>query len=167
MENKPYIITEVEADELISCIKELQTEKIRFEKIAAERIATIENALNIGAGKRDNEIQFIKDQLRHFFNSVERKQTKTQESYNLLSGRLVMKKPTYKIAHDDVKLLEWAEQNGQHYVEVKQVSKLNWADMKKDLVISNGLILNKVTGESLEAIGLTIEEVAESFEVKN
>lgn len=161
-----YEITDTQADDLITEIKALQEEKQRYELIATQQIQVITDKLQAKHKYIESSIQFNKDQLRAFFTTITPKDTKTQQSYNLLSGKLVMKKPTYKIAHDDIKLLEWAEQNGQHYVEVKQVTRLDWKGFKENLVITNGMIVNKVTKEILEGIGLTIEEVSESFEVK-
>ena len=166
MEKELYQMTDVQADEMLEQVMDLRSEKGRFETIAAGKIGIIQEDLLHKTEKLDNQIQFMKDQLRAFFLTVDRKQTKTQESYSLLSGRLILKKSTQKIYHDDAKLLEWAEQNGQHYIDTKQVSKLNWTEFKKDLSISNGMIVNKVTQEVLEGIGLTIEDVPESFDIK-
>ena len=162
-----YDITELQADELITDIRELEADKERFANIARGRIENIQSALEIQINHINNEIQFNKDQLRAFFTTVNKKETKTQESYSLLSGRLVMKKATTKLKHDDKKIAEWAAVNASEYITIKSTSILNWTEFKKDLVIVNGALMDKVTGEILENIeGLLIEEVKESFEVK-
>lgn len=109
----------------------------------------------------------MKDQLRAFFNTVKSKETKTQRSYSLLSGKLVMKKASRKIVHDEEELLEWAEQFATSYVEVKEVKKLKWAEFKKDLSIESGMLIRIDTGEIMEGTsGLYTEEVKESFDIK-
>lgn len=165
--NDLRVLTEIEADEMITNIRELVQEKNRFEVIATGKIENIKEQLERKTEVIDKEIEFMKSQLRSFFNTVERKSTKTQESYSLLSGKLIMKKPTVKIAHDDNKILEWAKENASDYIKQTIVNKLDWATFKKDLDINGTKIVNKATGEVLEGVeGLAIEQVNESFEVK-
>ena len=167
MEKELYAISDTQADDLITEIKALQEEKQRYEVIASQQIQVITDKLQAKHKYIESSIQFNKDQLRAFFLTVERKSTKTQESYSLLSGKLVMKKATTKITHDDAKLLKWAEENGQNYIISTQTSRLNWTGLKSDLSISNGMIVNKSTSEVLEGIeGLSLEEVKEQFEIK-
>lgn len=164
--NDLNILSEIEADEMITSIRELVQEKNRFEVIAAGKIENIKEDLSRKTERLENEIQFMKDQLRAFFNTVERKSTKTQESYSLLSGKLVMKKPTVKIVHDDVKILEWAKENASEFVNQTIVNKLDWKGLKEVLDINGTEIINGATGEVLEDIGITVEQVAESFDIK-
>lgn len=163
-----YDITELQADELITEIRELEADKVRYTNIARGKMENIQADLLRGTEGIDRCVQFNKDQLRAFFTTVNKKETKTQESYSLLSGRLIMKKATTKLKHDDKKIAEWAEVNASEYITIKSTSVLNWTEFKKDLVIVNGALIDKVTGEVLESIeGLMIEEVKESFEVKS
>lgn len=158
-------ITDVEADNMLSDLKDLQADKERFEMIAKARIDRIRNDLNLKAKNIDSSTQFIKSQLQAYFLIVPKKATKTQMTYSLLSGKLIMKKPTIKIQHDDKKILEWAKDNASEYV--KQEPKLEWSKMKADLEIDGTTLVNKVTGEELTDIdGLSLEEVGEIFEVK-
>jgi hypothetical protein len=159
--------TELQADELITSIKDFQIEKERFQTIADGRIKNIQEDLKRKNEIIDNSTQFMKDQLRAFFNTVKSKETKTQRSYSLLSGKLVMKKASRKIVHDEEELLEWAEQFATSYVEVKEVKKLKWAEFKKDLSIESGMLIRIDTGEIMEGTsGLYTEEVKESFDIK-
>ena len=162
-----YTLTELQADELITSIKEMQEDKARFEAIAKGKIESIQNDLKYKSKVLDEQMQFSKDQLRAFFNTVKSKETKTQRSYNLLSGKLIYKKASQKIAHDDEKLEGYLFQHAGNFLKETTTSKVDWAGFKKELDISNGMITNKTTGEVLENVqGLSIEEVNESFEVK-
>ena len=161
------MITDIQADELLEEVRELKHEKSRFETIAAGKIGIIEEDLKHKSDKIDKQIQFMKDQLQGFFTTVDKRDSKTQQSYNLFSGKLVMKKATQKIAHDDVELLAYAIRNKMDYVKQSTVYKLDYTEFKKDLVISNGMIVNKSTNEILEGVnGLSIEEVSEQFDIK-
>ena len=162
-----YQLTELQADELITSIKELQEDKKRFEKIAAGKIESIQNDLKYKSKVLDEQMQFSKDQLRAFFNTIKSKETKTQKSYSLLSGKLIYKKPSQKIAHDDTKLEGYLFQHAGNFLKETTTTKIDWAGFKKGLTITNGSIMNKATGQVLDNMeGLSLEEVAESFEVK-
>jgi len=162
-----YKMTDFEADNLVTSIKMAEQEKLRFNKIAKDKIQNVELMLADKINTLDGEIQFKKDQLTAFFLTVDKKDSKTQQSYSLLSGKLVMKKATQKIVHDDVLFMDWAWKHKLKYVEVKQVNKLDWAGLKKDFSIVNGMILDNATGEILEGIeGLFIEDIAPQFDIK-
>ena len=94
------------------------------------------------------------------------KETKTQKTYALPSGKIVIKKDKsdFKINKDSVieniKTLEGYED----YIKVKE--DLAWGDLKKNLVIDNGNIINKITGEVLEVEGLEVEVKSGKFEIK-
>ena len=162
-----YEITDTQADDLITEIKALQEEKQRYELIASQQIQVITDKLQAKHKYIESSIQFNKDQLRAFFLTVERNSTKTQESYSLLSGKLVLKKATHKIVHDDEKIAKWAQTNASEYTKIKATTVLDWSAFKKDLIIlTNGQIVNNITKEILEVEGLSLEDVSESFEVK-
>ena len=162
-----YEITDTQADDLITEIKALQEEKQRYELIASQQIQVITDKLQAKHKYIESSIQFNKDQLRAFFLTVERKSTITQESYSLLSGKLVMKKATQKIIHDQSKTLEWAKINAIEYIKDTVTSQLDWKGFKENLVISNGMIVDKVTGEELSHVeGLSLEDVKEVFDIK-
>ncbi|WP_291636657.1 host-nuclease inhibitor Gam family protein [Clostridium sp.] len=160
-------ITELQADELITSIKDFQTEKERFQTIANGKIENIQSTLEIQTNHIDNEIQFEKDQLRAFFNTVKSKETKTQRSYAMLSGKLIYKKASQKIKHDAEKLETYLSNNADEYLKEVITNKIDWAEFKKNLVIDNGMIINTHTGQILDAVcGLSLEETKESFDIK-
>jgi len=162
-------MNDLQADEMITAIRELQADRNRFEAIANGKIVQIEESLNLKKESIEKEVQFMKDQLQGYFTTVKKKESKTQESYSLLSGKLVMKKATQKIAHDDEKLKKYLDQdsdNRNKYLNKSILIKLDWAGLKKDLSIKNGMITNSVTGEVLEDTGITLEDVQASFDIK-
>lgn len=157
---------EWQADDMIGEIKALQGDRSRFEKIANKKIENIDNEWLTKAKQIDGEIQFMKDQLAAFFLTVNKKDSKTQQSYSLLSGKLVMKKATKVIVHDDVLLMDWMETNASNYIKQSITNKIEWGRLKKNLSITNGKIINSDTGEIIESEGLFIEDVKEKFEIK-
>jgi len=160
-------MNDIQADEMITDIRELEKEIERFETIAWSRSNEIAIQLEKKCKTIKDEIQFNKDQLAAFFLTVNKKDSKTQQSYSLLSGKLVMKKATQKIVHDDVLLLEYIEHNASDYIKQTVTNKIEWSRLKKNLAITNGKIMNTDTGELLESVpGLFIEEVTQQFEIK-
>ena len=160
-------MNDLQADNMLNEIWELEAEQLKFQMIANGKIKQIEESLKTKSESIDKEVQFMKDQLASFFITCKKKDSKTQESYSLLSGKLVMKKPTQKIVHDDVKLLALCIRGNQAFVKKTENYKLDWAGFKKDLVIIDGSIINSVTGEVFETTeGLSIEDVKASFDIK-
>jgi hypothetical protein len=112
----------------------------------------------------ESETGYLKSLLFKYFETVEKKETKTQQSYKLLSGSLVFKKPQIKIVKpEETKLVEFMENNGyEKLVETKKSAK--WADFKKEIEIKDGQVILDDTGEVLDWI--VTEEDPGRFEVK-
>ena len=64
----------------------------------------------------ENDTSYLIFKLNEYFQKVEHKETKTQESYQLLSGKLVFKKPTLKMEQQKEALLEWCKVNAPEYI---------------------------------------------------
>lgn len=75
-------------------------------------------------------IQFFEAMLEQYFRTVPHKQTKTQESYQLPSGKLVVKKQQPEYIREDDRITEWLDQSGLDYL-IERTPK--WGDMKKCL----------------------------------
>lgn len=76
-------------------------------------------------------VAYLEHLLRPYFDSVPKKETKTQASYQLPSGKLVMKAQKPEWAHDDTQLLPWVKNNLPGYVKVKE--SVDWMELKKEL----------------------------------
>ena len=163
-----FILNDTAADDLILDIHALREEKERYNVIAKQQIQAITDRLQTKNNAIDDSIEFNKYQLKAFFLTVDKKSTKTQETYSLLSGKLVLKKATQKIAHADNVLEEYLNNNGgKEYIKETITTKIDWAGLKKELVISNNKIVNISTGEVMKIeSGITLEDVNESFDIK-
>lgn len=110
----------------------------------------------------DFETMNLERMLSEYFANVPHKKTKTQESYKLPTGKLVMKtqNPEYKIEEETV--IEWAKKNGLNkYVKVEE--KLAWADLKA----ATGTFEDHVVTEDGEIIpGITVEPREPKFVVE-
>ena len=167
MEEIRIVKDDSDADRLLEQIKEAKVEIKRYETMATAKINEVAELLKRRTDGINYVIETNKNMLAAYFLNVKQKESKTQFSYGLLNGTLVMKKATQKIVHDDVKLLALCIRNNQTFVKKTENYKLDWAGFKKDLVIIDGSIINSVTGEVFETTeGLSIEEVKPSFDIK-
>lgn len=110
--------------------------------------------------KSENKTAYLRNQLQTYFNTVEKKKTKTQETYKLPSGTLKLKYQNPEFIRDEEKLLAWAKANKPDYIKTKE--SVNWAELKKELMLSNDKLLTK-DGEIVE--GVTLEEREPVFEI--
>lgn len=167
MEENAFIIdNDKKADWAITQIKDAENECERLITLAEEQIADLHGRIEELKAKCDNETAYLKSLLDQYFRTVPHKETKTQETYKLLSGTLVMKKPSVKINHDDEKLIEYLENNdGNEYIKLKK--SVDWAEFKKNLtVLDSGEIVDSELGTVIDSAVCSLEEVPASFNIK-
>lgn len=156
----------VQMDDLVEDYKSL-TEEI--EKLMAIRDAKIEQAESVFNDKCieiDKRQKRIVAELRVLAEQVPQKEAKTQSKVELLSGSVVIKKPTQTLVADKDKLIEWAKENSMNdYIDEKVVQSFKWKELKADLDIVDGQVVNKITGEIM-AEGVTIEDKPEEVVIK-
>lgn len=112
--------------------------------------------------KLEQDTGYLKHLLSEYMQTVKTKSTKTQSTYQLLSGKLVYKFPTMDYKRDEEKLLAWAESSQPELVKVKK--SIDWAELKKKLVVTPSGAVATMDGEVIEAI--QAEEKPGKFEVK-
>ena len=100
--------------------------------------------------------------LARYFDTVPHKKTKTQESYALPGGKLVLKKQNAEYNRDDKTVIEWLEQNGGE-AYIKTEKKLDWSTLKRDTQALNGQIVT-MDGEIVP--GITVIERPDKFTVE-
>lgn len=151
------------ADWAISQIKEAEAERDRLVALAEDQIVDLTDRIQELNDKCERDTAYLKSCLYEYFEKVEHKVTKTQESYKLLSGTLVFKKPSVKITHDDEKLLEFLKKSDRSkFIKIKE--SIDWAEFKKTLVVSDNDVIDSEIGEVID--GCSVEEVTASFDVK-
>ena len=112
--------------------------------------------LNRMREKRDATITWAKGCLRAYFDLVPKKETKTQQSYQMMSGKLVLKQlgPEFDVDNDTV--IPWLKANGlEQYIKTRET--VNWAELKKALsVTATGMVTED--GEIVPGITVTERE---------
>lgn len=146
-------------------LKKIRTEDERYARLRAVCEAQVEfYTRKIAEYDRQLERRtgYLQSLLEGYFSEVDHKRTKTQESYELPSGKLVLKHQRPKVTRDDELLADWCMMNG-HEAEVEYVTKINWADLK-------GKLTETATGyvdENGEIVpGITLEEREDVFRVE-
>ena len=166
MEETFKITNDKSADWAIRQIHEAEDERDRLVSLAEEQIIDLNDRIRELNEKCERDTAYLKSCLFEYFGTVQHKVTKTQESYKLLSGSLVFKKPSVKISHNDDALIQYLENNdGTDYIKIKKT--VDWAEFKKQLTISDdGEIVDTELGVVLSEEICAVEEVPASFNIK-
>lgn len=149
----------------LKVIKQEQEETERFLRTADKQIEELTKKKEALKADLDRRTGYLKGLLYRYFETVPHKETKTQQTYKLLDGQLVFKKPSVKIVkpEDDATLISYLEQNQPELVEI--VKKAAWGEFKKNLTITDdGGVVDMATGEKLDFV--KTEETEGSFDVK-
>lgn len=166
-----------EADWAIEKIIKERHRRDCFIETAKAKIDKLKAQIEQETKRCDYATNFLTTKLAHYVehSDVPTKKTKTQESLNLPSGKVIIKFPKAKIvmAKDGADVSK-AKENKDFVNEVegiddkyiKTVKSVDWAKLKKDLTIDeeSGTIIVKDTGECIDTLGVEIG--AKSVEIK-
>jgi len=113
------------ADWVLRKIAELDADDKKWEDHFGGMLQQIKNA---NARRRD----YWKQLLAEYFSKVPHKESKTQATYTLPNGKLVLKQNGPKFKPDDETLVPWLKENKlQQFVKVEESAR--WGDFKKTL----------------------------------
>lgn len=147
-----YTITsDASADWAIEQIMTAQAERDRIIKIANDRIAMLQQQKAQISARCDRNTAFLTDKLREYFATVTPSSvTKTQTTYRLLTGKLVMKKQQPEYVRDEIAMLPWIKSNAPLYVKVAE--SVNWGELKKATVLDGEHVILAETGEVVPGV---------------
>ena len=134
----------------------------RLVKVCDEMIAEYALKKQQYAEQLKSKTAYFKGLLNGYFLTVPHKETKTQETYKLPSGKLVYKyaKPKYEV--DNLVLADFLANNGfDEYVEV--TPKAKWGEFKKLVDVVDGKVVD-ANGQIVE--GVSVEMTMPEFEVE-
>ena len=152
------------ADWAIRKIDEEKQEYDRIRDLAEEQIARIEQKVEAAERRFNQRTSYLRSLLGSYFMQVPHRKTKTQESYRLLSGSLILKLPKIKPVYEESELVEYLKESGMpDYIKTEE--KARWGEFKKLLDLSAGdYPIIKDTGEVVDCIRL--EETPAEFKVE-
>ena len=150
------------AEWALAKIREEQAEAQRIMNVCRSMIMHYEQQLKKAEEDLEKKTAYLKSQLEQYFDSVEKRRTKTQEVYKLPSGTLRRKYPGPQFKRDDDALVKWLkERNMKDYIKVKETA--DWANLKKAIQV----VGNKAVDDNGEVVeGITVVDRPPVFEVE-
>lgn len=150
------IDTDAKADWALQKIREARADRDRWIDWYKAKIKEITE-------QTDFDTMNLERMLAEYFATVPHKKTKTQESYKLPSGKLVLKTQNPEYKRDDKTVIEWLNGNGMpQYVKTKK--ELDWDALKKATAVFEGHIVTE-DGEIIPGIDVVDREEKFSVEV--
>lgn len=150
------------ADWALRKVKEYNDEYERIAAIADERIRELQEKKRKLAERREMKVNYFTTHLQMYFETVPHASTKTQETYKLLSGRLVLKRQQPEFVRDEAVLVDWAKTNTPDLVQVKE--SVSWGELKKMVAVDGDKVVIAETGEVVP--GVTAQPREDVFEVR-
>ena len=159
-EERRFVIDDDQkADWAVRRIREIKDDFLKWNDFY---VAQTEKALKAA----EFRCHYLEHLLEEYFNTVPHKETKTQESYALPSGKLVRKEQKPEWTHDDEQLLPWLRKNAPEMIKTKE--SVDWSAVKKGL----GVIWQEdgsqtiTNADGLIVPGVTVTERPDVFRVE-
>jgi len=146
-------------------IKEAEDEHERLIALVEQERAALDEKKARFDAALERDTAFLKDALDGYMRTVKCKESKTQESYQLLSGKLIRKKAGVDFSVDSDALTGWLRESGREDLLAVTVKPM-WGEIKKRLTADpeSGAVVIAETGEVVE--GVTAVEKPETFSIK-
>jgi len=165
MEN--FIIdNDSKAEWALKKIKKEQEEYTRLKKLIDEASEELKEKEEQIKKNFENKTSYLTSKLAEYFDSIPleaKKNTKTQQTYKLLTGTLIKKKETIKLIPDKEELIEWLESNSKNEF-IKTKKEVDWENLKKCAIVKNNNIIDTETGLIIK--GIKIINYPEEFKLK-
>ena len=156
------IDTDKKAEHAVKQIKKWREETARLLTNADDEIAELQEAKRKLQERQEAREGYYKALLHAYFETVEKTTTKTQASYKLLNGKLVLKRQQPEYLRDETALVNWARQSAPDFVQVKE--SVNWGELKKLTALDGEAVVLAETGEVVQ--GIIARERPDVFEVQ-
>lgn len=131
-------------------IKELLLDTQRYIEVCDAMIEEYEQKKKEAIEKYDQDSAYFKHQLAQYFETVDKKKTKTQETYKLPSGVLRRKYPAPQFKRNDKELVEWLKASGKEDL-IKVNESADWANLKKSIQVQGDMVVTE-DGEIVEGV---------------
>lgn len=159
------IDSDSKAEWAVKRIKEAEREQNRLLALVDEERAELDvrekEILDNYAKKTDGLKALLEEYLRAQYAKEEARETNTQITYQLLSGKLVYKKSCLELKQNADVLVNWCKEHLPDAVKVTYEPK--WAEIKKNIKVVDGVPVYAPTGEVVD--GVEEAYVASKFNV--
>lgn len=110
----------------------------------------------------DFETANLEARLADYFRTVPHKSTKTQETYSMKCGKLILKRQNPEFKRDDKTVIAWLkEHDGERFIKITE--GLDWAGLKEASAALGGKLFDE-NGEEIP--GVEVIERGEKFIVE-
>ncbi len=148
------------ADKALERLEQAKRDFDRAKEIGARRIEEITAQMQAAEERYRKIAQPLQKELKAYMRRADCRETKTRYSYQLLSGKVLLKKPTQKLVPDRKALTEYLQESGQTKY-IKLAPEPAWGEYKKRLKIVDDTVIDVDTGEVVPAV--TVEDVPEEL----
>ena len=159
------IDSDSKAEWAVKRIKEAEREQNRLLALVDEERAELDvrekEILDNYAKKTDGLKALLEEYLRAQYAKEEARETNTQITYQLLSGKLVYKKSGLELQQNADVLVNWCKEHLPDAIKVTYTPK--WAEIKKNIKVVDGVPVYAPTGEVVD--GVEEAYVASKFNV--
>ena len=159
------IDSDSKAEWAVKRIKEAEREQNRLLALVDEERAELDvrekEILDNYAKKTDGLKAMLEEYLRAQYAKEEARETNTQITYQLLSGKLVYKKSGLELKQNADVLVNWCKEHLPDAIKVTYTPK--WAEIKKNIKVVDGVPVYAPTGEVVD--GVEEAYVASKFNV--
>ena len=159
------IDSDSKAEWAVKRIKEAEREQNRLLALVDEERADLDlrekEILENYAKKTDGLKALLEEYLRAQYAKEEARETNTQITYQLLSGKLVYKKSGLELKQNADVLVNWCKEHLPDAIKVTYTPK--WAEIKKNIKVVDGIPVYAPTGEVVD--GVEEAYVASKFNV--
>lgn len=150
------IDTDAKADWALQKIKEAREDRDTWVAWYQQKIKEITE-------QTDFDTMNLERMLAEYFQTVPHKKTKTQETYSLRGGKLILKTQNPEYKRDDKTVIAWLKENGGgQYVKVKE--ELDWAGLKATTAVLNGKLFSE-DGEEIPGVEVVEREAKFTVDV--
>ena len=156
---------DMKAEWVLSKIRHIRADQKKECDELTRQMRFYQDQMDMISKQADDDVAFFESMLIPYF--AERmeggftKSTKTQTSYKLPTGKLVLKKQAPEYERKDDELLPWLKANRPDLVKVTESA--NWAELKKSVKINGE---NVVTADGEVIPGVKVTEREDKFEVE-
>ena len=144
-------------------LERLETAKKDFDRareIGLRRIEEITAQMQAAEERYQKIAQPLQKELEAYLRRADCRETDTRYSYQLLSGKVILKKPRKKLVPDRKALAEYLQESGMTDY-LKLTPEPAWGEYKKRLKIVGDTVIDTDTGEVVPAV--TVEDVPEEL----
>ena len=148
------IDSDSKAEWAVKRIKAAEREQNRLLALVDEERAELDvrekEILDNYAKKTDGLKALLEEYLRAQYAKEEARETNTQITYQLLSGKLVYKKSGLELKQNADVLVNWCKEHLPDAVNVTYTPK--WAEIKKNIKVVDGIPVYAPTGEVVDGV---------------